>query len=232
MELQSHPERVAAFRRGDRETLAALYRTHLDAVERLFRLGFTFSSKGKTVRFRGYRAPYRLQEAIQEGFMHAFSQRVRERYDSNQPFRPYLMAVLRNHTIDQFRKASTRDKYFVALTDAVADATSENESLERLDPGEAATPETHALAGELQQTLAAFLQELDPEDLSIVEDHLQGPLTQEQMAQKLGESRNDVRKRIRLLRTRLLRHLKRSGLIEKLEVSEVFKIALVLLGAP
>ena len=53
--------------------------------------------------------------------------------------------------------------------------------------------------------------------------YLLGELTQNAMADELGESRNDVRKRIRQLRERLLRTLKSEGIIGKLEVSEVFQ---------
>jgi DNA-directed RNA polymerase sigma subunit (sigma70/sigma32) len=53
--------------------------------------------------------------------------------------------------------------------------------------------------------------------------YLLGDLTQHAMADELGESRNDVRKRIRQLRTRLLRKLKSEDIIGELEVSEVFQ---------
>lgn len=82
-------DRIEAFRRGDRETLAALYRAYVGEVEQLLRRGFTFQSRGQSVRFRGYDEPFRLQEAIQDGFMHAFRQQAREAYDGEQPYLPF-----------------------------------------------------------------------------------------------------------------------------------------------
>ena len=115
MNLEDDPERVEAFRRGDRELLAQLYHTHLSAVEKLLRLGFTFTSQGKTVRFRGFQEPFLLQESIQEGFLRAFREEARQAWSPDKPWRPYLLAIVRNQVIDQFRKQQVEQRYFVPL---------------------------------------------------------------------------------------------------------------------
>ena len=236
MDLHSDPERLLAFRRGDRDLLADLYDAYLGDVEKLLRNGFTFSSQGKTVRFRGFDEPFRLQEAIQDGFLRAFREPARHAYDASQPWRPYLLTIVRNHVIDGFRRESTRQKYFVPLTQAVPKASSEHEALEHLSTHRPHTsPETLAMQRQLQSTLGAFLSSLDDHDRIIVERHLSGDLTQHEVAQLLDISRNDVRKRIRLLRQSLLRHLKSHGVIDSLDPSLLFddlSAMLVLLSAP
>jgi RNA polymerase sigma factor (sigma-70 family) len=234
MELKGHPDRIEAFRRGDRETLAAVYGAHVRAVEEMLRRGFTFTSKGATVRFRGFWQPFRLQEAVQDGFMHAFRQRARESYDGGQPYGPFLMAVVRNRVLDELRKEQTYARYVVSASSVAAPEEDPSSALDRLSAGAvpSRTPEMEALSGQLARALGAFLETLSDEDARLVREHLAGELTQQQMADALGESRNDVRKRIRELRAGLLRHLKRAGIIESLDVAEVFRRALVLVGGP
>ena len=220
------------FRRGDRATLAAVYEAHVGAVEAMLRRGFTFTSRGAMVRFRGFWQPFRLQEAIQDGFMHAFRQRARERYDGEQPYAPFLMAVVRNRVLDELRKEQTYARYVVSASSVAAPEEDASSALDRLsaDSDQGHDPEFEAASAQLSRSLTAFLSGLDPDDASLVSDHLAGELTQQEMADALGESRNDVRKRIRELRARLLRHLKSDGLIDSLSVAEVFQRALVLVG--
>ncbi|MEM1347088.1 MAG: hypothetical protein AAGI01_00935 [Myxococcota bacterium] len=70
--------------------MTELYRAHIDAVSQMLRLGWTFTSRGRTVTFRGYRDPSQLDVAIQEGFVHAFRARGRETYDETKEYRPFL----------------------------------------------------------------------------------------------------------------------------------------------
>jgi len=176
------------------------------------------------VTFRGYRDPSQLDVAIQEGFIHAFRERGRDSYDGSKEYRPFLLTIIRNYTIDQIRKARTEERYFVHIGDLGYETEHEHEALERLRVAEPeATPERETLQRELQSTLAAFVESLDEEDSQLVQLHLMGELTQQEMAEHLGESRNDIRKRIRLLRGKLLRHLKREGFIENLDAAQAMQ---------
>jgi DNA-directed RNA polymerase specialized sigma24 family protein len=71
--------------------------------------------------------------------------------------------------------------------------------------------------------LGRFVAELDAADGALVQRHLMGELSQQEIADELGESRNDVRKRIKELRGRLLRFLKAEGFIETLDAAEVLR---------
>ena len=51
--LHKDRKRLEAFRRGDRDVLASLYTEHSLAVETLLMHGFTFTSRGATMRFAG-----------------------------------------------------------------------------------------------------------------------------------------------------------------------------------
>lgn len=231
MELKGDPQRIEAFRRGDKQVLTELYRAHVSSVERFIRSGFTFSSRGKTIRFNGFYEPFRVQETLQDAFLKAFKKEAREGYDGSKPWRPYLMMIVRNHVIDQFRSSRTEQRYFVALADIGGSAETENETLERLQVDrEANSPEMTAFRSQLGGVLKIFMDELDPVDMEVVQRHMLGDMTQQQLAEHLGESRNDVRKRIKSIRAKLLRHLKTQGVIKDLDAKQLLGDLALLAG--
>ena len=224
MRLKGNSDKLEAFRAGDRQLLGEIYRAYVDDVEAMLRRGFSFSSGDKAVRFRGFDEPFRLQEAVQESFVHAFREGARQAYDGQRAYRPYLMQIVRNRLIDRFRSEQVENRLFVNLGDVKYDEESEAEAMDRLSgaPPEV-SPEIESLRNQIGDVLEAFVEEQDEADQKVIRMYLLGELTQHAMADELGESRNDVRKRIRQLRARLLRKLKSEGIIGKLEVSEVFQ---------
>lgn len=225
MELKGNEELVEAFREGDRQVLGQIYEAYVDEVEAMLRGGFTFTSDGKTVRFQGFREPFRVRETVQDSFIHAFKERVRDGYDSSRSFGPYLKTVIRNHMIDRFRRRQLEGDLFVAA-EAVAEEDEPGEqALDRLgsEGGEDPSPEVEALRGELADLLDQFIDGLDDEDRAIVKHHMLGPKTQNEMADHLDSNRNRVRKRIRIIRTELLGHLKREGFVGRSDIGDVLR---------
>ena len=224
MELKGNTELVEKFRRGDREVLADLYRGHVDEIRILLRDGFSFRSKGRGMRFSGYKEPFRLQEVLQESFIHAFREKARLGYDPGQPYRPYLVTIVRNFVIDRVRRERLEASLFVSVGDVAAVGEGVDDALDRIAPMRAElSPEDEVFRGQLTQTLGRFVEELDEEDRTVLQQHLMGELTQNEVAEVLGTDRNDVRKRIRMMRERLLRHLKREGFIGSLDPAEVLE---------
>lgn len=211
MQLRGFPERIAAFRQGDRATLAALYDAHVDAVRRLMRFGFRFTSQGKQVHFRGFDEPFRVQEAVQDGFLHAFRASARASYNPDHAYAPYLMMIIKNNLIDQFRRKQLEGRYFLSTSVLAHEGESEEEAASRADTRAHVSPEVEAARAQLRQSIQAFMVSLEGEDLDTIRLHMIGELTQAQLADHLGCDRNEVRKRVRTIRERLLRHLKRAG---------------------
>jgi RNA polymerase sigma factor (sigma-70 family) len=236
MKLQGNAERVKRFRDGDRNLLEKIYRSHVDAVERLVSQGFSFSSRGVAMYFQGFRQPFDVQEAIQEGFLRAFREKARVAYDIDKPFRPYLLMIVRNAIIDRFRRERRHQKAFVLVGDLSLEQESSQQTLDRLsatlETQSEASPERIAMRQELGQVLASFLGGLEDIDRRIVNEHLSGSLTQEEMAKSLGQDRNEVRKRIRHIRLGLLRHMKRARMIGGLDVNEALQVLLIALATP
>jgi RNA polymerase sigma factor (sigma-70 family) len=238
MELKDHDERVEAFRRGDRELLHKLYEAYREDVEQMLRHGFTFTSGGETIRFQGCQKPFRLREMVQDSFIHAFRERVRQNYDGSRAYRPYLMTVVRNHMIDQFRREQLERDLFVAAGAIAEEDEHEQDVLDRMagpegDDGGEESPEDETLRRELGELLQGFVDELDDDDTAIVRRYMLGEMTQHEMADHLGSSRNYVRKRIRMIRRELLGHLKREGFVGDSNIDDVLRnvATLGLLGA-
>lgn len=224
MELKGHPQRVAAFRRGDREVLADLYRAHVDEVRRVLRHGFTFTSRGETIRFRGFHEPFRLQEVLQESFIHAFRETAREAYDDSHAYRPFLVTIVRNYVIDRYRKKRTERGLFVQVSEVAGEDETEQETLDRISSyDEATSPELKVFQSQLSEALKSFVTDLEEKDAIVLKQHMLGDLTQNEVADAIGTHRNDVRKRIRTMREALLRHLKREGFIDELDPSALFQ---------
>lgn len=232
-ELCGHPERVLAFKRGDRQVLDKLYRAYRQDVYRVLAMGFSFTSDGKTMRFQGFaHEPFQCQELLQDCFLRAFRQNARERYDGARPWRPYLMAIVRSQVIDHFRKSRAARRHFVAIQDSVKGALDENSALERLQQesyDDAANPEQEAIRAHLQRSLQTFFATLSEEDRTLLDRHLLGDLSQAQFAEEMDLSRNDVRKQIRELRASLLRHLKSESLIPSLDIQDLLQTLLLFL---
>ncbi len=235
MELKDHDDRVDAFRAGDRDLLQTLYEAYREDVEQMLRHGFTFTSGGETIRFRGCRQPFRLREMLQDSFIHAFRERVREGYDASQAYRPYLLTVVRNHMIDQFRREQLERELFVSAGEIAGEDEHEQDVLERMADGDDddESPEQETLRRELAELLEEFVDDLDETKAEILERYMLGELTQHEMAEQMDATRNDVRKHIRGIRRQLLGHLKREGFVDDSDLDDVLRnvATLGLIGA-
>lgn len=223
MELKGNEELAEQFRRGDREVLSRLYESYHDDIEQMLRGGFTFTSDGETIRFQGFHEPFRLQEAVQDAFIHAFRERVRHGYDPSRSYRPYLMTVVRNHMLDRFRRRQLEQNLFVAADAVAEEDESGQQVIDRIgdDSDADPSPENETMRRELAGLLRNFLDELDSEDRAIVRHHMLGEMTQHEMADHLETNRNRVRKRIRMIRKQLLGYLKREGFVGDSDVDGV-----------
>jgi len=230
MELHDNPQLLTRFRDGEKEVLTELYRAHVAAVSELLMKGFSFRSGTELVRFGGFQEPHKLQELVQESFIRAFRKNSRDAYDGQRPWRPFLIVISRNLVIDHFRRETLEKRYFVPIGHLVGPNESEEDAVSRLHGNqEPWTPEEEAMRGQLKELLQSFVEMLDDVDRQIVEEHLLGELSQREIADQLGMDRNDLRKRLKLMRERLLRHFKTHGFIQELDPSELLQTLLVCL---
>lgn len=228
MEIKDNPQLLKRFKEGDKEVLTELYRAHVAAVSELLRRGFSFRSGTEFVRFSGFSAPHQLQEMVQDTFIRAFRQQSREAYDGKRPFRPFLITISKNLVIDGFRREGVEKRLFVPMGRLVGEGESPEDAASRMHGNEPAlTPEEETIRTQLKEVLAAFMETLDGVERQIVDEHLLGELSQRDMAEALGVDRNELRRRLKGIRERLLKHLKASGFISDMDPSELLQSLMV-----
>lgn len=201
---------LEAYRRGEGEALERLYRAHVSDVAGFLRQGFTFSSRGRSLRFTGYHQPCDLQDALQETFMAAFGESARRGYDGLHPFRAYLLGIARNVVLGRFRRDVERLRCFQEVaSEAPRDAAALPPVLARTaEP----TPEEAAEAGEVRRVVEDFVRGLTEEQRLVVRLYFMEGRSQEATAGELRIDRNRVRKQITAIRKKLWRRLRREGL--------------------
>ena len=127
------------------------------------------------------------EDAVQEGFLHAF--RALERFRSDQPFGAWLNRIVANAALDLVRRRKVRD----------ADELPETVALPFRDPGE---------ADELRRRLAEALTHLSDRQRSVIVLHDVEGYTHGEIGQMLGIPEGTARSDLHHARAALRRLLK------------------------
>jgi RNA polymerase sigma factor (sigma-70 family) len=99
--FREHPEALAQFRQGHRNTLEAVYWAYVERVRRLVRLGFAYTRTGVFVRGA---VAADIDDLVQEVFARAFSESARTSFDGLSDYGPFLLTIARNLLSDWARK--------------------------------------------------------------------------------------------------------------------------------
>lgn len=145
-----------------------------------------------------------LENAIVEVFTRAFEPRARQVYDGQRPYEHFLMGIARNYLLELMRNR----EHPAGLE--VSEELDAALSLERVDVHEELEDRE---VGELMKRFRAELGEEEGKlfDLRYVEG-----LTQNVAAEKLGQTRIQLRRREHKLRLRVLDYLKAHGYLGSL----------------
>lgn len=182
------------FRDGETEALAEVYRTHAGILTRLLRAA---AFRGQS--FASLRSAMELENAIVEVFTRAFEPRARQVYDGQRPYEHFLMGIARNYLLELLR--NREQPAGLEVSDELDAAL----SLEQVDVHELFEDrEVNELVGKFRAGLGQEEGQLF--DLRYVEG-----LTQNLAADRLGQSRIQLRRREHKLRVRLLEYLKTHG---------------------
>lgn len=218
--LSSDRELLKRFRLGEQEALAQVYREYAPAISAFLARGFSFSSKGRTLQFNGYHQPFDIENAVQETFVRAFSERARLAYDGLSPYKSYIMAVARNLVLSELRRREVAMSQLVKVVDdGAADA-----AVEKLARGEAESPiagappslngEVEFLHQELKRLYRAFVDELKPEHREFFVARFEQRLTQVEAGKRAGLSHMQARTLEKKLRKRFLSFMQSRGYLE------------------
>ncbi len=167
---------------GDGQARDALYRAHVEDVQRLV----------VSLRLRLQREE--VEDAVQDAFLRLF--RDLPRFDPGRSLRGYVLGIARNVAIDRCRRARVR------RTEPLTDTT----------PDGGARPAEALVQAEETDLVARALEALDPERrAALALRHVQG-LTMDELAQALECSLPTARARLRDAAALLGGELRRLGL--------------------
>jgi len=96
--LQRDPVLFRAFAAGEQLALERAYRFYAPQVDAYLR------ALAGRLSARDYAQTSHRSDLLQDVFIRAFSQPVRQSYDGQRPFRPYLYAIARNCFVDVLRR--------------------------------------------------------------------------------------------------------------------------------
>lgn len=196
------------FRAGDRATLASVYRAFSPEIAKLVSYGFSFRAGDEVHRFFGYRAPHEQQDAVQEVFIRAFSERGRIGYDGYSPYGAYLRGILKNLVIDDFRKRRAALKVFGGGGDVTGDDVEAAEA-----PGDSPEVEVHRAA--VGRAVRTFVTGLPEREKRLVALRFTEGLPQQDVARRMRVGRATVRTLEERVRRKLRASLCDGGLLEQ-----------------
>ncbi len=211
--LSSDRALLEQFRAGQVQALSRVYEEYAPMIAAFLARGFTFSSKGRSLQFRGYQKPYDLENALQETFLRAFSDSARASYDGLTPYRSYLSAIARNLVISEHRR---REVAMSALCRELPEGSALEDGAAELPLTGAPEPtgEAELLQKELTQLYQRFVEALDPAQRGFFVARFEERRTQVEAGKACGLSHMQARTLEKKLRTQLLRYLQAQGYLE------------------
>jgi RNA polymerase sigma-70 factor, ECF subfamily len=218
-------ELLDRFKRGERRALEEVYRHYAPEVAAFLQRGFTFSSAGRPLHFRGYAQPFDLDNALQETFVRAFKDSARLAYDGLHPYKSYLLAVARNLVLDEFRNREVAMSPFIDQLDGAGAAESSTgasqfgedaapASTKSNAPSAGVSAEQEFLRNELGRLYAAFVARLDERDRTFFRHRFEEQQTQVEAGTACGLSHMQARTLEKKLRRAFLEFMQSNGYLE------------------
>lgn len=222
MLLTSDRALLEAFRQGKVEALTRVYKEYAPVIGTFLSRGFTFSSKGRMLRFAGYQQPFDLDNALQETFVRAFSEPARLAYDGLTPYRAYLTTIARNLVLSDMRRRE------VAMSQLVREAEGEATALEDLSevgPVLGSTPaptgEAEFMRQELTRLYHSFIEQLPPPQQVFFRARFEQQLTQIEAGRRCDLSHMQARTLEKKLRKSFLKFMQSRGYLEGYRAASV-----------
>ncbi|MFT3711011.1 MAG: sigma-70 family RNA polymerase sigma factor [Archangium sp.] len=187
------------FRSGEANAMAEVYRQHVPSLSRLLR-----AAAFRGPLFSSLRAAHELDNTLLEVFARAFEPRTREAYDGVRPYEAFLMGIARNVLLENARRRE--DVMGVELSEVVDTALADD------------LTDVQALLEDREVTalLEKFRSGLTHDESRLYELRFVEGLSQEQAADRVGQTRIQLRRREHKLRSSLLAWLKQHGYLTEL----------------
>lgn len=201
--FRTRPGLLTAFREGNRDALALVFRTYAPVLARRLRAGVVVKVDGAPTRLAAYLPHADLEAVLQEVFLRAFQDDARRGFDGQRPYLPYLTAIARNLLIDDVRKKRRRK---TVLVEDVEEAAIPSD----ID-GAPAGPDDDLQEAQLRAALDDVVRELPLRDREVFRLRFVERLGLEDVAVEACISVSTVRRTEARLRKELLEKLQARG---------------------
>jgi RNA polymerase sigma factor (sigma-70 family) len=172
---------LTGYRNGEPAALERVFRAYGPLVFHVLRAGR--AGDGRAYLSRAVDE----DDVVQDTFIRLFSDATRKRYDGIRPFGALVRVVARSALIDHLRR---RDK--AALAQGLEDVDLQPQPLDQWTPG-TPLPDQLAVTAQEQERARAFVAALPEQDRGLLRLRFEEGLTQDQAAQHLGVSRQNLR---------------------------------------
>lgn len=204
--LESDRTLLDAFRRGEREALARVFRHYAQEVATVIRAGVVVDVDGARVRMGNGLPQGEVEALVQETFARAFTKQARTSYDGVRPYDAWLATIARNALIDRAR-VEQKHKRVSALDD-----------LSDFADDAARDPAWHAEHRQIMSVVERLKAALDDVDGRIFRARTEQGMSFSETAKELGLTEAVVRRRDTRLRARLLDLLQNEGFLTDAKV--------------
>ena len=197
-----------AFRRGRQSALKEVYCAYSKGLFAMLAKGFHIQTGGTQYYFKGYQEPWKLENAVQEVFVRAFSDSARMAYDGVRPYRNYLFMIARNYVIDTFRKSR---REFVPI-DELPESNIDGPMVgfQNRPP----SPEKAAFEKRLKSHVEQFVTSLSTEDRAIYAARFVQGQSIEAVSRDLGVTEYAVKKCEKRIKKRFFKYMRGHGYFE------------------
>lgn len=213
MLLAENRELLDRFRKGEQKALKEVYVAYVDAVAKVIRFGFTFSSRGRSCRYRGAHSQFELEDRIHEVFLRAFTEKTRQQYDGVSSYTAYLRTIAKNLIIDDFRKKEHQMMdYSVEITDPEP-SSAPQASVEPLEGAMQVSgqPEHDTENREILARVSEFQASLGERERKVFSLRFQEQLEHQQIAEQTGFSKSQIKTSEKRIRTLFFEYMQRHG---------------------
>jgi RNA polymerase sigma-70 factor (ECF subfamily) len=192
--LWGRSDLLQRFRSGERSALNEVYWAYVGDVEQLIRRGFALT---RGVEIRGVGASSQLADLVQDVFVKAFSPSARTAYDGLRNYRPYLLTIARNVLIDWARRSNRE----ISVDDSELEAMLAQEA-----PDEPPQQDI-----QMMNVVEEYVSTLPPVARDVYRERYVHCRSQNEAAETLSLSRQQIRTWEARLRKGVVRALMRAG---------------------
>jgi len=220
MLLVERRELLERFRAGQRAALEEVYRHYAPDVANFLSHGFGFQSRGRALRFAGFRQAFDLDNALQETFLRAFKESARLGYDGLSPYKNYLLAIARNYVLDELRRREVAMSPLVEAETVGDAAAPDGDGVVRAQATDSPSgllvlsAEQDFLTAELARLYGRFMESLDGRDRMFFQARFEEQQTQVDAGRRVELSHMQARTLEKKLRERFLKFMQKHGYLD------------------